>query len=233
MIILPLLTDPLIHQLDEFEVIKGRPIKVAISEPVCRLFLGNIPKSISKDDLKNFLTAVLDGVQDVIVYAPTEGSGLNRGFCFVDFDTHANASQAKKRIQKGTLRIFGCHALVDWADPQQEPEDDVMKGVKVLYVKGLTKDIKEEDILASFMSFGSVERVKKIKDYAFVHFAERNQALDAMTRMNGTEIKGAMISVTLAKPPLDKTIREEILRNREKRILSTYGKKVAQAGSNG
>ena len=31
---------------------------------------------------------------------------------------------------------------------------------------------------------GCVERVKKIRDYAFVHFQEREQALQAMNRLN-------------------------------------------------
>ncbi len=31
----------------------------------------------------------------------------------------------------------------------------------------------------------SVERVKKLKDYAFVHFKERDDALHAMNLMNG------------------------------------------------
>ena len=30
-----------------------------------------------------------------------------------------------------------------------------------------------------------VERVKKIKDYAFVHFVSRNHALTAMNKLNG------------------------------------------------
>jgi heterogeneous nuclear ribonucleoprotein R len=49
--------------------------------------------------------------------------------------------------------------------------------VKVLYVRNLTQDCTEEKLKESFESFGKVERVKKIKDYAFVHFEDRDQAV--------------------------------------------------------
>lgn len=50
----------------------------------------------------------------------------------------------------------------------------------------------------------SVERVKKIRDYAFVHFKEREHALKAMDRLNNTDLEGVTIEVSLAKP-VDKT----------------------------
>ena len=48
---------------------------------------------------------------------------------------------------------------------------------------------KEEDLEKIFnQSVGkdnAVERVKKLRDYAFVHFRERDDALTAMDAMNG------------------------------------------------
>lgn len=48
--------------------------------------------------------------------------------------------------------------------------------IKIL-VAGL-KDIS--DVLT-----GAVERVKKIRDYAFVHFSQREDAIAAMNALNG------------------------------------------------
>ena len=50
--------------------------------------------------------------------------------------------------------------------------------VKVLYVRNLTVSVTEESLREKFESFGKVERVKKIKDYAFVHFEDREQATE-------------------------------------------------------
>ena len=81
---------------------------------------------------------------DVITYSTPDEPGRNRGFCFVDFDSHAHASIAKKKFTTGSLQIFGCKVLADWADPQQEPDNNTMSNVKVVYVRGLTKDVMEQ-----------------------------------------------------------------------------------------
>ena len=49
--------------------------------------------------------------------------------------------------------------------------------VKVLYVRNLTQLTSEEMLKETFEQYGVVERVKKIKDYAFVHYDERDDAV--------------------------------------------------------
>lgn len=50
----------------------------------------------------------------------------------------------------------------------------------------------EETILQAFSHAagqdGAIERVKKMKDYAFVHFRDRDLAIKAMNMMNGTSL---------------------------------------------
>ncbi|CAJ0931575.1 unnamed protein product [Ranitomeya imitator] len=77
-----------------------------------------------------------------------------------------------------------------------------MQRVKVLYVRNLMISTTEETIKAEFSKFkpGAVDRVKKLRDYAFVHFFQREDAVTAMSVMNGRCIDGANIEVTLAKP---------------------------------
>ena len=50
---------------------------------------------------------ILEGLTDVIVYAPADEADKkrNRGFCFVDFDTHKNASAAKRKLATGRVRV--------------------------------------------------------------------------------------------------------------------------------
>lgn len=70
-----------------------------------------------------------------------------------------------------------------------------MSKVKVLYVRNLTQDISEEKLKESFEQYGKVERVKKIKDYAFVHFEDRDHAVLAMRGLDGKELGCANIEV--------------------------------------
>ena len=39
------------------------------------------------------------------------------------------ASLAKRRLSSGRLKVWGCEIIVDWADPQEEPDDDTMSKV--------------------------------------------------------------------------------------------------------
>lgn len=50
----------------------------------------------------------------------------------------------------------------------------------------------ELQILEAFSAYGVVERVKKIKDYAFVHFQSREEAHVAMGSMNGESARAAL-----------------------------------------
>lgn len=56
--------------------------------------------------------------------------------------------------------------------------------MKVLYVRNLKAEITEEELKEKFEAYGKIERVKKIKDYGFVHFEERDDALKAMNELN-------------------------------------------------
>lgn len=93
--------------MNGFEIQPGKPIKANTSVANLRLFIGNIPKTKSKEEIKEELGKAVEGVTDVIVYAPADEADKkrNRGFCFVDFDTHKNASAAKRKLANGRARV--------------------------------------------------------------------------------------------------------------------------------
>lgn len=59
-----------------------------------------------------------------------------------------NDEYKKKKILifKEHLQVWGCDIIVDWADPQEEPDEQTMSKVKVLYVRNLTQDVTEEKL---------------------------------------------------------------------------------------
>lgn len=94
-------------QLNGYEIRPGKPIKANGSVANLRLFIGNIPKTKSKEEIKEELSKAVEGVTNVIIYAPADEADKkrNRGFCFVDFDTHKNASAAKRKLTSGRVRV--------------------------------------------------------------------------------------------------------------------------------
>ena len=55
----------------------------------------------------------------------------------------------------------------------------------MLYVRNLLLSTSEETIEQIFKQFSEVERVKKIKDYSFVHFTTKEGARSALNGMQG------------------------------------------------
>ncbi|KAI8115290.1 Heterogeneous nuclear ribonucleoprotein Q [Lucilia cuprina] len=241
-----------VKQLDNHEIKPGKCLKINISVPNLRLFVGNIPKSKGKEEiLEEFGKLTGNNDKKLNDYEIRKGKKIgvtisfNNHRLFVgnipknrdhdelieEFAKHAPASLAKRRLGTGRTKehfqVWGCDIIVDWADPQEEPDEQTMSKVKVLYVRNLTQDVTEEKLKEQFEQYGKVERVKKIKDYAFVHFEDRDSAVVAMRALNGKEVGASNIEVScehykqvsLAKPPSDKKKKEEILRARERRMM--------------
>ena len=191
-----------VKKLNNYEIRKGRLLGVCYSVDNCRLFVGGIPKSKKKDDILTEMNKVTEGVVDVIVYPSASDKTKNRGFAFVEYDSHRAAAMARRKLIPGRIQLWGHPIAVDWAEPEQEVDEDVMDQVKVLYVRNLMLDTTEDTLQTVFSQFhpGCVERVKKIRDYAFVHFSTRDTCMEAMGKINGTKIDEAEVEVTLAKP---------------------------------
>ncbi|XP_061408443.1 RNA-binding protein 47-like isoform X2 [Lethenteron reissneri] len=195
-----------VRGLDNHEVRPGRLLGVCSSVDNCRLFVGGIPKTARKEEILDEMRRATEGVTDVIVYASAADKTRNRGFAFVEYESHRAAATARRKLLNGpghtALQLWGQPLAVDWAEPEPDVDEDVMETVKVLYVRNLMLGTGEETLRAVFEAVapGAVERVKKIRDYAFVHFSGREEALRAMRALDGSDVDGACVEVTLAKP---------------------------------
>ncbi|XP_059409866.1 RNA-binding protein 47-like isoform X3 [Carassius carassius] len=191
-----------VRELNNFEIRPGRLLGVCSSVDNCRLFIGGIPKTKKREEILEEVSKVTEGVLDVIVYASAADKMKNRGFAFVEYESHRAAAMARRKLMPGRIQLWGHQIAVDWAEPEIDVDEDVMETVKILYVRNLMIETSEDTLHQTFSQFnpGCVERVKKIRDYAFVHFASREDAVISMDNLNNTEIEGSRIEVTLAKP---------------------------------
>ena len=80
--------------------------------------------------------------------------------------------------------------------------------MKKVFVGNLDFGTTEESIRAAFEAFGAVERVSLMTDrdtgrsrgFAFVEMADSNEADQAITALNGTNLEGRAINVNEARP---------------------------------
>ncbi len=80
--------------------------------------------------------------------------------------------------------------------------------MKNLYVGNLSYGTTAEDLEAAFSAYGHVERVNIIRDretgqsrgFAFVEMTGDDEANNAMTALNGSDLQGRTLNVTEARP---------------------------------
>ncbi|XP_048830302.1 heterogeneous nuclear ribonucleoprotein Q isoform X2 [Brienomyrus brachyistius] len=198
------------------EIRPGKHIGVCISVANNRLFVGSIPKNKTKEQILEEFAKVTEGLSDVILYHQPDNKKKNRGFCFLEYEDHKTAAQARRRLMSGKVKVWGNVVTVEWADPIEDPDPEVMAKVKVLFVRNLACTVTEEILEKTFSQFGKLERVKKLKDYAFIHFDERDGAVKALAEMNGKDVEGESIEIVFAKPPDQK--------RRERKVQRQYAK---------
>merc|ERR1719483_809800 len=205
-----------VRQMKWYEIAPEQFLKFNIQINNCRLFVGNIPKDKGEEELLEKFGSIVKHLKTAIIYS-TPGSNLaNRGFCFLDFESHKSASDAKRKLL--TLQVWNRELMVSWADTQEEPDEKKMEAVKTLYVKNLSVSASEEVLRATFEQFGNLEKVKKVRDFAFINFEERPHCLAAMETMNGEYLEGAETQITLARPA-DRSERNRLQQKKEERKM--------------
>jgi len=75
------------------------------------------------------LVEISAGLANAIIYSSPDDKRKNRGFCFLEYESHKAASVAKKKLGSRPIRVWNCDIIVDWADPQEEPDSETMAKV--------------------------------------------------------------------------------------------------------
>ncbi|KAK2105253.1 hypothetical protein P7K49_014767 [Saguinus oedipus] len=182
---------------DGYEIHPGKQLGVCISLANNRIFVGSIPKNKTKENILKEFSKVTEGLVDVILYHQPDDKKKKWGFCFLECEEHKSAAQARCQLMSGKVKVWGNVVTVEWVYP-----------VKNQIQKPWERNLGTEEILGKSSSeFGKLERVNKLKDYAFVHVEDREAAVKAMDETNGKEIEGEELEIILAKPP-DKKRKE-------------------------
>ncbi len=118
-----------VRDLNNYELRKGRFIGVCLSVDNCRLFVGGIPKTKAKEEILQEMRKVTEGVVNVIVYPSASDKTKNRGFAFVEYESHRAAAMARRKLIPGRIQLWGHPIAVDWAEPEQDVDEEIMSKV--------------------------------------------------------------------------------------------------------
>lgn len=196
----------------EFEGIevKGKRVRVSASQDSNTLYLGNICKSWTKDQVLDTLKNI--GIEEFEISLPDDHTGgRNRGFAFLKFAAHDNAEAAFQRLKRPDA-IFGIDksAKVSFARPPTKPSEELLMKVKTVYLEHVPLSWDEKKVEECCGGYGKIQNVhlfhkfkKSKKKIAFVEFSTRKSALACVEGVNNTKIGGGEVKLvaSLARPP--------------------------------
>uniref|UniRef100_A0A7M4F091 Polyadenylate-binding protein n=1 Tax=Crocodylus porosus TaxID=8502 RepID=A0A7M4F091_CROPO len=199
-----------------FEVIKGRPIRIMWSQRdpglrksgVGNVFIKNLDDSIDNKALYDTFSA-FGNILSCKVVCDENGS---RGYGFVHFETHEAANRAIETMNGMLLndrKVFVGH-FKSRKEREAEFGARAMEFTNV-YIKNFGDDMDDDKLRETFSRFGKTLSVKVMMDdsghskgFGFVNFEKHEEAQKAVADMNGKEINGRMVYVGRAQKRLER-----------------------------
>ncbi|NXA34307.1 EPAB protein, partial [Eudromia elegans] len=206
-----------------FEVIKGRPIRIMWSQRdpglrksgVGNVFIKNLDDSIDNKALYDTFSA-FGNILSCKVVCDENGS---RGYGFVHFETHEAATRAIETMNGMLLndrKVFVGH-FKSRKEREAEIGARAMEFTNV-YIKNFGDDMDDDRLREIFSKFGKTLSVKVMMDnagrskgFGFVNFEKHEEAqkargpsLWAVADMNGKEINGRLVYVGRAQKRLER-----------------------------
>ncbi|XP_022100610.1 nucleolin-like isoform X2 [Acanthaster planci] len=131
-------------------------------------------------------------------------SGRPGGYAYMEFESEAEVEKAMKEMQG--VEIDGWNIILDYVGDKSTNKRPVTGGSenRTLFVKGLTDDMTEEDLMEKL---GAVEVRRPNKrgepgskvDFAYADFASEAAAQQAMVDNQGITLKGAFLTLDFAQ----------------------------------
>eukprot|EP01083_Nonionella_stella_P180474 643753_1 len=194
--------------------VKGKIVRIATSDIRTNVYLGNLPRGISEEEL-------LEKLKEMVGLQPNE-IRLKPGYCFLSFLTQADAETVvdklrNQMISEHPLRVqLSTGRKEDRGGFRRERDGDFggrrneADPCATLYISGLSGATDEDAVRDNFGKHGNVIRISLIKDmdnrprgFAFVEYDKESSATEARGELDGKEIDGRFIRVQYARPHRD------------------------------
>ncbi|CAM9594152.1 unnamed protein product [Lampetra planeri] len=161
-----------IKKLNNFEIRPGHHIGACISVDNCCLYIGGLPKDKKQEEVMKAMSSATKGVVDVKMSVCPSDKTRNRGYAFIEYESHHAAAMARRKLVPDDFELWGHTIKVDWADPKQD----------TAVVAAATENEEEEEAAAPELL--QLERTGA-GDAALLHFRSRGDAAAALRLFGG------------------------------------------------
>ncbi|KAK7322627.1 hypothetical protein VNO77_26016 [Canavalia gladiata] len=190
----------------------GKPFAVAqqaaVSEATRRLYVGNIPRTVTNDELAKIVQEHGSVEKAEVMY--DKYSGRSRRFAFVTMKTVEDANAAIEKLN-GT-EIGGREIKVNITEKPlstldlSSQESEFIDSPHKVYVGNLAKTVKTDTLKKFFSEKGKVLSAKvsrvpgtsKSSGYGFVTFSSEEDVETAISSFNNSLLEGQKIRVNKA-----------------------------------
>lgn len=185
--------DEAVKKLNQYEIVPGKHLMVRASQPNLSLFVGNIHRGLTREQIHSKLSQLAPGLKKTFVKNSYYEESKNCGFCFLEFDSNAAAFRAKAKLTR--TKVWGRQLFIDWSQRSNETKQES----KTLFINCLPKTTTAEILTSKFTKFGDIDGISLIKDYAFIKFRSNDSAMAALSGVQPDEIGDETTVINLAR----------------------------------
>ena len=169
-----------------------------------KLYITNLPKSLSRDDLRDIFEP-FGPIGRVNLVRNTTGESMRYGF--VDFMSPDDGLSALSTLHGS--KIDDNVIVVSFCNQKMNQKWNNNINTAELIINNLPKSFSEKDLRSLAESVGPVVSVtvvrNKAESFGFVYFRDTKDGSRALRTLNGTQLDGKSIRVSVRKP---KIVRE-------------------------
>ncbi|XP_055912939.1 uncharacterized protein LOC129946692 [Eupeodes corollae] len=185
---------------------QGKTLDIVNSCEKCRLFVSNIPKHLTEEEIETELRTIFPAMQRIHSKGAVRGKDKNQGYVFVNFATHNDALEAKKNTCPGIVRLFGHDLKIVWAN--SECVDNTLSN-KTLFVRNVDLKLNNRDLIEVIVNHvprTTVRKISKVRTNAFVDFTCRQAAETIMQKLQGSKVGESKFVIEWAKPSAQQSL---------------------------
>lgn len=199
----PVSAQEAVKHLANYEILPGKMLMVRQSQPNLSLFVGNINRNQTKEQVHTIFNHLTKGLNKTVVKSSYYESDKNCGFCFLEYESHAAALSARLVLKRS--KVWGRQLFVDWSQRRTEVDGSTdAQNNTTLFINNLPKKITDDMIKTKLMPFGEIDSVTVVKDYAFVEFKSHDSIVAVLNGFNANEAfesDGTEMSFALKRNP--------------------------------
>lgn len=143
-----------------------------------KIFVGNLPREATQEEIKALFTQ----------HGTVTECAIIKNYAFVHMDDRKDATKAIK-----SLHLYKLHGT----PINVEASHGKNQGSVKLHVANVEKG-SDDELRALFEEYGTVTECAVVKNFAFVHMSNSEEAMDAIKGLDNTDFQGKLLCVIMS-----------------------------------